>query len=68
MAINYNNIGRIYKDQDIYGKAAEYYLKAFKINEEIGNKKGISDSTPVSEEFILLTAITTKLLRIISIL
>ena len=44
MAINYNNIGRIYKDQDIYGKAAEYYLKALKINEEIGNKKGISDS------------------------
>jgi tetratricopeptide (TPR) repeat protein len=34
------NIGIVYKNQGDYAHALEYYFKALKINEEIGNKDG----------------------------
>jgi tetratricopeptide (TPR) repeat protein len=36
------NIGTVYASQGNYVKALEYYFKALKINEEIGNKQGQS--------------------------
>jgi len=34
------NIGGVYRNQGNYAQALEYYFKALKINEEIGNKQG----------------------------
>ena len=38
----YNNIGIVHDDQGNYPKAIEYYLRALKIDEELGDKKGMS--------------------------
>lgn len=40
----YGNMGNVYLYQGIYDKALFYYLKALKINEELGNKERISHS------------------------
>lgn len=37
----YNNIGNIYLEQNIPGKAGENYLKALKVYEDVGSKDGI---------------------------
>ncbi len=42
MSACYNNIGNVYFGQAIYDQAIEYYLKALKIKEELGDKYGIS--------------------------
>ena len=41
MAATIGNIGNVYVNQGDYPKALEYYFKALKIDEELGNKKGI---------------------------
>ncbi|MBL4654584.1 MAG: hypothetical protein COC01_09230, partial [Bacteroidetes bacterium] len=38
LASSYNNIGIIYDDQSDYPRALDYYFKALKIYEELGNK------------------------------
>jgi serine phosphatase RsbU (regulator of sigma subunit)/Tfp pilus assembly protein PilF len=40
----YNNMGIIYMDQKIHDKAQENFLKALKLNEEIGNKDGVASA------------------------
>ncbi|MFH1322030.1 MAG: tetratricopeptide repeat protein [Bacteroidota bacterium] len=42
IAISFNNIGIIHKNWGNYEKAIEYYLKALKIQEDLGNKDGIA--------------------------
>ena len=58
MALSFNNIGSIYDKQaseaksrqdfvvsdSLINKALEYYIKSFKMQEEIGNKKGMANS------------------------
>ena len=44
MNLSINCIGVIYGQLNNYEKALEYFLKSLEINEEIGNKKGISYS------------------------
>ncbi len=56
MSISYNNIGLIYWNQgnypkvhpvkrdSLFNRALEYYQKSLKIREELGDRKGISDS------------------------
>ncbi|MBS1646558.1 MAG: tetratricopeptide repeat protein [Bacteroidetes bacterium] len=43
-AENFGHIGYVYYAQDNYIKILDYYFKALKINEEIGNKKGQSEN------------------------
>jgi two-component sensor histidine kinase/TPR repeat protein len=43
-ALCFDNIGTLYCDQGEYENALINYFKAFKINETIGNRKGISDN------------------------
>ena len=40
----YNNIGGIYYNQSDYPLAFDYYFKALKISEELGNKRGMAMS------------------------
>ncbi|NTW33561.1 MAG: tetratricopeptide repeat protein, partial [Bacteroidetes bacterium] len=40
---SFNNIGNIYNVQSNYPKALEYYQKSLRLNEKLGNKKGISE-------------------------
>ena len=41
-AASVGNIGVIYDEQGNYAKALEYYFKALKMDEELGNKNGIA--------------------------
>ena len=43
-ATAYNNIGIIYNEQGSFDKALENHFASLKINEELGDKKGISAS------------------------
>ena len=42
MAACYTNIGLVHYEQGSYDKAIEYIQKSLAINEELGNKRGIS--------------------------
>jgi len=42
MSKSYNNIGVVYHKQDSHDKAFEYHLKALKIKEELGDKRGMT--------------------------
>jgi serine phosphatase RsbU (regulator of sigma subunit) len=42
LAINFGNIGIVYAEQSDYSKALEYYFKALKMVEEIGDKSGLA--------------------------
>ncbi len=42
VASAYNNIGVVYKNQGVYDKAIEYYLKSLEINERLNNLEGIA--------------------------
>ena len=44
MAASLNNIGNVYRAQDNYPKALEYYFKALKLNEELENKINIAQN------------------------
>ena len=37
-SVDYNNIGNIYSDIGDYEKSTDFYFKAIKIAEELGNK------------------------------
>jgi tetratricopeptide (TPR) repeat protein len=42
MAANLGNIGNVYHAQSDYPKALEYYFKALKMDEELGDKRGMA--------------------------
>ncbi|MBA3665308.1 MAG: tetratricopeptide repeat protein [Bacteroidetes bacterium] len=44
MAISFANLGSYNKQQADYAKALDYYFKALKIKEELGNKNGIANT------------------------
>ncbi|WP_317899385.1 tetratricopeptide repeat protein [Aurantibacillus circumpalustris] len=44
IALAYNSIGIVYKNQDNYPEALKNYFASLKIKEEIGDKKGIAGS------------------------
>ena len=43
LAIAYGNLGLIYKTRGELDKALEFYLKALKLNEELGSKEGMAN-------------------------